>query len=146
MPPIRTAQVSSTTSASGAFFFTDSMPFLAAALLSYASPTAMICPLLAFSRKLRCRIESVRNVRGLPPTVRGERVVTCGVRDTNATCGASKMDPTRFSVRKVRHRDGRLSYWIFTPDGEVHRPALDVLTRYGTSSQQTYAYCLRCRR
>jgi integrase len=42
----------------------------------------------------------------------------------------------------VRHRDGRESYWIFTPGGEVHRPALAVLTRYGTSTQQTYAYSL----
>jgi hypothetical protein len=47
-----------------------------------------------------------------------------------------------YAVRKVRHRDGRHSYWIFTPDGEVHRPSLEILKRYGTSTQQTYAYSL----
>ena len=52
------------------------------------------------------------------------------------------MDVDRFTVRKVHHRDGTLSYWIFTPDAEVHRPSLDALKRYGTSSQQTYAYSL----
>ncbi|AFU02819.1 transposase [Nocardia brasiliensis ATCC 700358] len=52
------------------------------------------------------------------------------------------MDLDRFMVRKVRHRDGRLSHWIFTPSGEVHRPSLTVLTRYGTSTQETYAYSL----
>jgi hypothetical protein len=34
-----------------------------------------------------------------------------------------------------------MSYWVFTPDAEVHRPSLNVLKRYGTS-QQTYAYGL----
>jgi integrase len=48
----------------------------------------------------------------------------------------------RFSVRKVRHRDGTQSWWIFSPDAEVHRPSLKLLARYGTSSQQTYAYSL----
>lgn len=48
----------------------------------------------------------------------------------------------RFSVRKVRHRDGSQSYWIFTPDSEVHRPSMSVLARYRTSTQQTYAYSL----
>ena len=52
------------------------------------------------------------------------------------------LDAGRFSVRKVCHRDGALSYWIFTPGAEVHRPSLNVLKRYGTSSQQTYAYSL----
>ncbi|MGK8507257.1 tyrosine-type recombinase/integrase [Nocardia asiatica] len=52
------------------------------------------------------------------------------------------MDDDRFAVRKVRHRDGQLSHWIFTPTGEVHRPSLVVLTRYGTSTQETYAYSL----
>ncbi|WP_433192171.1 hypothetical protein ACQP1G_25905 [Nocardia sp. CA-107356] len=51
-------------------------------------------------------------------------------------------DLDRFTVRKVRHRDGQLSHWIFTPSGEVHRPSLAVLTRYGTSTQETYAYSL----
>jgi len=45
--------------ASAAFFCTDAMPFFAAALDSYASPTAMISPLPAFSgtgtfRSCRC--------------------------------------------------------------------------------------------
>jgi integrase len=48
----------------------------------------------------------------------------------------------RFTVRQVRHRDGRQSYWIFAPDGEVHRPSLSVLKGYGSSTQQTYAYSL----
>lgn len=52
------------------------------------------------------------------------------------------VDGNRFSVRRVRHRDGSQSFWIFTPDLEVHRPSLTVLTRYGTSTQQTYAYSL----
>ncbi len=52
------------------------------------------------------------------------------------------MDGDRFSVRRVRHGDGSQSFWIFTPDLEVHRPSLTVLTRYGTSTQQTYAYSL----
>jgi hypothetical protein len=53
------------------------------------------------------------------------------------------VDLDRFTVRKVRHRDSRLSHWIFAPSGEVHRPSLVVLTRYGTSTQETYAYSLR---
>ncbi|WP_216916730.1 tyrosine-type recombinase/integrase [Nocardia noduli] len=52
------------------------------------------------------------------------------------------MELGRFAVRKIRHRDGRKSWWIFTPDGELHRASLAVLTRYGTSTQQTYAYSL----
>ena len=52
------------------------------------------------------------------------------------------MDGRSYAVRRVQHRDGRQSYWIFTPDGEVHRPSLNVLKRYGTSTQQTYAYSL----
>jgi hypothetical protein len=52
------------------------------------------------------------------------------------------LDGDRFTVRKVRHQGGSLSYWVFTPDAEVHRPSLNVLKRYGTSSQQTYAYGL----
>ncbi|MGN2638962.1 tyrosine-type recombinase/integrase [Nocardia takedensis] len=35
-----------------------------------------------------------------------------------------------------------MSHWIFTPAGEIHRPALAVLTRHGTSTQETYAYSL----
>lgn len=59
-----------------------------------------------------------------------------------ATPTAVGCDVDRFVVRKVRHRDGRLSHWIFTPTGEVHRTSLAVLTRYGTSTQETYAYSL----
>jgi hypothetical protein len=47
-----------------------------------------------------------------------------------------------YAVRRVQHRDGRQSYWIFTPEGQVHRASLNVLKRYGASSQQTYAYSL----
>ena len=52
------------------------------------------------------------------------------------------MEGGRFSVRKVRHPNGNLSYWVFTPHLEVHRPSVSVLARYGTSTQQTYAYSL----
>ncbi|MCH9729260.1 MAG: site-specific integrase [Actinomycetia bacterium] len=52
------------------------------------------------------------------------------------------LEADRFSVRRVRHQDGSQSYWIFTPDLELHRPSLNVLKRYGTSTQQTYAYSL----
>lgn len=47
-----------------------------------------------------------------------------------------------FSVRRVRHSEGTVSYWIFGPDGQVHRPSLDVLKHHRTSTQQTYAYSL----
>lgn len=47
-----------------------------------------------------------------------------------------------YCVRRVRHGGGRQSYWIFSADGEVHRYALGLLTRYGPATQQTYAYCL----
>jgi hypothetical protein len=47
-----------------------------------------------------------------------------------------------FTVRQVRHRDGCRSFWIFTPEGELFQPALKVLAKYGTSTQQTYAYSL----
>lgn len=42
----------------------------------------------------------------------------------------------------MRHRGGRKSYWIFSPDGEIHPEAMNLLKRYGSSTQQTYAYCL----
>jgi integrase len=48
----------------------------------------------------------------------------------------------RYQVRKVRHRDGSTSYWIFSQDGELHRDSLNLLKRYGSSTQQTYAYSL----
>ncbi|PXX13354.1 site-specific recombinase XerD [Mycolicibacterium moriokaense] len=47
-----------------------------------------------------------------------------------------------FTVRRIGHAGGRQSYWIFTPAGELHRPSLDVLTQFGPSTQQTYAYSL----
>lgn len=47
-----------------------------------------------------------------------------------------------FSVRRIRHGDGRLSHWIFTPSGELHRPSLAVLTRFGSATQENYAYSL----
>ncbi|WP_231951476.1 hypothetical protein [Nocardia terpenica] len=58
------------------------------------------------------------------------------------TSTSAVVDLDRFTVRKVRHPDGRLSHWIFSPAGEVHRPSLAVLTRHGTSTQETYAYSL----
>jgi integrase len=47
-----------------------------------------------------------------------------------------------FRVRKVLHRGGRVSYWIFNANGELHRPSVEVLKQYKESSQQTYAYGL----
>jgi integrase len=47
-----------------------------------------------------------------------------------------------FTVRRIGHAGGRESYWIFTPAGELHRPSLEVLTQFGPSTQQTYAYSL----
>lgn len=47
-----------------------------------------------------------------------------------------------YCVRPVPHQDGRKSYWIFSADGEIHRDALNLLKRYGPSTQQTYAYSL----
>lgn len=47
-----------------------------------------------------------------------------------------------FRVRKVVHPEGRVSHWIVTSQGEIHRVALEVLTGYSESSQQTYAYGL----
>ncbi len=35
-----------------------------------------------------------------------------------------------------------MSHWIFTPDAEVHRASLKLLSRYSSSTQQTYAYSL----
>jgi hypothetical protein len=56
--------------------------------------------------------------------------------------GRWELDTDRFFVRKVRHQGGHLSHWIFTPAAELHRPSMEVLKRYGTLSQATYAYCL----
>jgi integrase len=51
-------------------------------------------------------------------------------------------DLDRFTVRQVPHVDGRVSYWIFTPTGELHMPSVEVLKQYSPSSQQTFAYSL----
>jgi integrase len=45
-------------------------------------------------------------------------------------------------VRKVLHRGGRISHWVFSATGELHRAAVEVLKQYKESSQQTYAYGL----
>lgn len=52
------------------------------------------------------------------------------------------MGSPAFKVRKIVHRGGRVSHWVFTASGEIHRPSLDVLKRYTESSQATYAYAL----
>lgn len=52
------------------------------------------------------------------------------------------MESSAFNVRRIVHRGGRVSHWIFTSSGEIHRPSLDVLKQYTESSQQTYAYAL----
>lgn len=53
-----------------------------------------------------------------------------------------RLSEDRYCVRLVRHRGGRKSYWIFSPDGEIHPEAVNLLKRYGSSTQQTYAYSL----
>jgi integrase len=47
-----------------------------------------------------------------------------------------------FKVRKVLHPGGRVSYWVFSASGELHRASVAVLKHYKESSQQTYAYGL----
>lgn len=47
-----------------------------------------------------------------------------------------------FRVRKVLHSGGRVSYWIFSTGGELHRASVETLKQYKESSQQTYAYDL----
>jgi integrase len=51
-------------------------------------------------------------------------------------------DLDRFRVHKVPHTGGHISYWIFTPDAELHRPAMEVLKGHPSSTQETYAYSL----
>jgi integrase len=53
-----------------------------------------------------------------------------------------RLSEDRYCVRLVRHRGGRKSYWIFLPDGEIHPEAVNLLKRYRSSTQQTYAYSL----
>ena len=52
----------------------------------------------------------------------------------------SSVKPSR--VRRVVHPGGRVSYWIFSAGGELHRSSVEVLKQYRESSQQTYAYGL----
>jgi hypothetical protein len=47
-----------------------------------------------------------------------------------------------YCVRRVGHRDGRQSHWIFSANGEIHRYALNLLKRYGFYTQQPYTYSL----
>ncbi len=84
----------------------------------------------------------VRDVRGVPPIRWCERVVVVRSRIDHWIGSGGVLEADRFSVRKVRHGDGSQSYWIFTPDLQLHRPSLNVLCRYQTSTQQTYAYSL----
>ena len=56
--------------------------------------------------------------------------------------GGSVDTQHRFSVRKVPHRDGTISHWIFSPEGDLHRPSLEVLKAHRAGTQQTYAYSL----
>ena len=81
-------------------------------------------------------------LRGVPPVRDGDRVVSLDHALTRWIGLGGFLEGDRFSVRRVRHGDGKQSYWIFTPDLEVHRPSLNVLCRYKTSTQQTYAYSL----
>ncbi|PEG40412.1 transposase [Mycolicibacterium agri] len=52
------------------------------------------------------------------------------------------MSSKPFRVRRVLHRGGRVSYWVFSATGELHRRSVEVLKQYKESSQQTYAYGL----
>lgn len=83
---------------------------------------------------------NVRYVRGEPLSPRDERPVA--MRSQHCYWGGEDLLEGGFTVRRIGHASGRQSYWIFTPVGELHRPSLDVLTRFGPSTQQTYAYSL----
>ncbi|WP_244872750.1 MULTISPECIES: tyrosine-type recombinase/integrase [unclassified Mycolicibacterium] len=79
--------------------------------------------------------------------VRGEPVPLChelhvAMRSSHCYVGGADLLEGGFTVRRIGHAGGRQSYWIFTPSGELHRPSLDVLTRFGPSTQETYAYSL----
>lgn len=52
------------------------------------------------------------------------------------------MNSKPFRVRKILHQGGRVSYWVFSAEADLHRPSVDVLKQYTESSQQTYAYGL----
>lgn len=52
------------------------------------------------------------------------------------------MNTPPFRVRKVLHSGGRVSYWVFSANGDLHRPSVEVLKQYKQASQQTYAYGL----
>ena len=83
---------------------------------------------------------NVRYVRGEPLSPCGERVLA--MRSAHSYWGGEDLLEGGFTVRRIGHAGGRQSYWIFTPSGELHRPSLDVLTQFGPSTQQTYAYSL----
>lgn len=83
---------------------------------------------------------NVRHVRGEPVSPCGERPVA--MWSSHCYWGGGSLLEGGFSVRRIGHAGGRESYWIFTPAGELHRPSLEVLTRFGPSTQQTYAYSL----
>lgn len=83
---------------------------------------------------------NVRHVRGEPLSPRSERPVA--MCSSHCYRGGEDLLEGGFTVRRIGHTGGRESYWIFTPAGELHRPALEVLTRFGPSTQQTYAYSL----
>lgn len=51
-------------------------------------------------------------------------------------------DVSRFHVRKIPHRDGQVSHWIYDPTGELHRLSLEVLKSLSSATQETYAYSL----
>lgn len=83
---------------------------------------------------------NVRYVRGAPLSQRRGRPVA--MRSSHCYWGGWDLLEGGFTVRRIAHSGGRQSYWIFTPSGELHRPSLDVLTRFGPSTQETYAYSL----
>lgn len=68
------------------------------------------------------------------------------MRVRNCSCLPRKRTPELsskpFRVRKVLHTGGRVSYWIFSTGGELHRASVETLRQYKESSQQTYAYNL----
>lgn len=83
---------------------------------------------------------NVRYVRGESLSRRHGRPVA--MRSSHCYWGGWDLLEDGFTVRRIGHSGGRQSYWIFTPSGELHRPSLDVLTRFGPSTQETYAYSL----
>ncbi|CAN5735743.1 hypothetical protein BH09ACT8_BH09ACT8_55980 [soil metagenome] len=83
---------------------------------------------------------NVRYVRGESLSPCDERPVA--MRSSYCYWGGWDLLEGGFTVRRIGHPGGWQSYWIFTPSGELHRPSLEVLTRFGPSTQETYAYSL----